>query len=222
MNGSAPNTSLTGSQSLLIRKRQPNFCSASCEPCVSSRTMSAMRAKMTNAMTSVSHLKARSPKRELPRFVFIASCIVIFCRSRGNEALFSPEIIQSLLASAPTFSTKSKRRRAGGTALFVRLTLIKLPGSGAKSSSNCANQVQYPVLNVVRQGRVVERGRNFLAIRDRPLQKGDEFPAMFGAFLLLINQNPARAGDGICLVARRIDHGEPEIIGDFRGGQRGV
>ncbi len=72
MNGSAPNTSLTGSQSLLTRKRQPNFCSASCEPCVSSRTMSTMRAKTTSAMTSVSHLKARSPKRDPPRVCMVA------------------------------------------------------------------------------------------------------------------------------------------------------
>src|SRR5207247_11174313 len=60
MNGKAPYWSLTGSQSLVTRKCQPNFCRARCEPWNSSMPINAINTKTANAIDSVSHLNTRS------------------------------------------------------------------------------------------------------------------------------------------------------------------
>ena len=63
INGSAPNCSLTGSQSAADQKMPAEFVQRELSSrWRSSKPMSAMSTKMESAMSSVSHLKARSPK----------------------------------------------------------------------------------------------------------------------------------------------------------------
>src|SRR5208283_4517705 len=104
--------------------------------------MSAISAKTASAITSVSHLKAESPNC-FPAF---------FC-----------------LSWSTFFSLKKIKRTKSGRNYALRPTHAhKLSGGGAMSSFNCVEHFQFALLDFVRQRRVVERGRNFLAFGDRP------------------------------------------------------
>src|ERR1700685_4446753 len=165
MNGSAPYSSLTGSQSLLTRKCQPNFWMVGFAPSISSYPISAIRMKMVKAINSVSHLKVRSPK----------------CRS---TSFCRPSLtIQIRLL-------QNKWTKSGRNCALRPAHAHKLSGGGAKSSFNCIEHLQLALLDFIRQWRVVERGRKFLSVGDRPLQKCDKLFAALGVLLLFVNQYP--------------------------------
>ena len=76
-----------------------------------------------------------------------------FRRSRGNEAqISSKNHFNSEPPYVGSYFEKSKGRRAGGTAPFVRLTPIKLSCAGAKSVFYCFNPLQNALLHTFRQG----------------------------------------------------------------------
>src|ERR1035437_9115386 len=225
MNVSAPNCSLTGSQSLVTRKCQPNFWSASLEPLKSSRPMSAMSTKMESAMSSVNHLNARSPNCPVRfmsgGFCFAVSITIVWSKifPAGLRCRAAP-ISGTRGRASPPRLLKLKGRRARGTALFVRLTPAKIPGGGAKSVFYCLDPLQNALLDAFGQRRVVECCRHPFAFGQSPIQKFDQFFALGGVLLLFINQQPRRAGSRIRFLARRIEHRETEVIGDFRRGER--
>src|SRR5262245_42680496 len=64
MKGSAPNSSATGSQVDVVRKRSPNFLMASKDPLESSHPTRMMSTTTANAIASVSHSNALSPNRD--------------------------------------------------------------------------------------------------------------------------------------------------------------
>src|SRR5437773_12180887 len=102
MNGSAPNCSFTGSHLELMRKRAPNFWRARWDPRQSSIPIRTIKANTDNAISNVSHLKARSPSGrsasafpDKARGPMESEFAVIRskqnrAKSRRNHALFAP------------------------------------------------------------------------------------------------------------------------------------
>src|ERR1017187_7283217 len=107
--------------------------------------MSAMSAKTANAMTSVSHLKAWSPK----------CCPALFF------------VFPFTFSLVP----KIKRTKSGRNCALRPAHAHKLSGGAAMSLFNFVEHRQLALHDAVGQWSIIKRGRNFLAVGDRPFQK---------------------------------------------------
>src|SRR5579885_93829 len=201
MNTSAPNFSLTGSQSLVTRKCHPKRWSATFEPSNSSQPIKMMSAKMESAITSVSHLNTSSPGARAAGATLRSFCVTAI-------SLMTPSVAKQ------KDEEREERRSSSGS------PPQKYRGGGAKSSLNCVQQLHHALLHVFRQWRVIQLLRELLTVGDGPFQEGDQLLAAGGVLEMLINEHPACAGNGIGIVARRVDHRETEIVGNLCRGQR--
>src|SRR5207253_1447108 len=143
--------------------------------------MRKIKAKTASAISNVSHLKARSPNLRCTRW----PC--------GNAVV----VAVSMSACINGVSVSNERTKSGRNCALRPAHALKLPGDGAKSVLNCFDALQHALFDVVGQGRVIQRRGHAFPLVYRPIQKLDELLALLGVLLLLIDQQPRAAGNGI-------------------------
>src|ERR1051325_5918249 len=124
--------------------------------------MSAMRTNTENAISRVSHLKARSPKRK-------------------------PDVRNPKAERRP----KSEIRKEPARDLSGRISDFGFRPSDFISPSvlDRPDPRQHPVPEALRQRRVIQRRSHAFAFRQRPIQELGYFLSLGGIFLLLINRS---------------------------------